>query len=42
MKNTTKFVLFLLVALLLSCGGDSFLASNDGGISGTGNGGSKS
>jgi hypothetical protein len=42
MKNTTKFVLFLLVALLLSCGGDSFLASNAGGISGTGNGGSKS
>ena len=42
MKNTTKFIFFLLVALLLSCGGESFLASNDGGISGTGNGGSKS
>lgn len=42
MKNLTKYLFFLLVALLLSCGGDSFLASNDGGISGTGNGGSKS
>lgn len=42
MKNTTKFIFFLLVALLLSCGGESFVASNDGGISGTGNGGSKS
>lgn len=42
MKNTTKFILFFLVALLLSCGGESFVASNDGGISGTGNGGSKS
>ncbi|MQX54583.1 hypothetical protein [Alcanivorax sediminis] len=43
MKNTTKLALFILIALLLSCGGESFsVSSNDGGISGTGNGGSKS
>ena len=43
MKKTTQLAFFLLVALLLSCGGESYpLASNDGGISGTGNGGSKS
>ena len=42
MNKNTKFIFFLLVALLLSCGGESYVASNDGGISGTGNGGSKS
>ena len=43
MKKITQLAFFLLVALLLSCGGESYpLASNDGGISGTGNGGSKS
>lgn len=42
MKKTSKLIFFLLVALLLSCGGESFVASNDGGISGTGSGGSKS
>lgn len=43
MKKITHFAFFLLVALLLSCGGGSHpIASNDGGISGTGNGGSKS
>lgn len=42
MKKITQLAFFLLVALLLSCGGESYpLASNDGGISGTGNGGSK-
>ena len=43
MKKITQLTFFLLVALLLSCGGDSYpAASNEGGISGTGNGGSKS
>lgn len=43
MKQTAKLTLFLLIALLLSCGGESFSVSgNDGGISGTGSGGSKS
>ena len=42
MKKTTQCILFLLIALLLSCGGDSNpLASNNGGISGTGDGGKK-
>lgn len=43
MKKITQLTFFLLVALLLSCGGESYpAASNEGGISGTGNGGSKS
>ena len=43
MKKITQLAFFLLVALLLSCGGESYnAASNDGGISGTGNGSSKS
>ena len=43
MKKITQLTFFLLVALLLSCGGEPYpAASNEGGISGTGNGGSKS
>lgn len=40
MKKTNRFMLFILIALLLSCGGDSStVAGSNGGISGTGNGG---
>ena len=40
MKKANRFMLFIVIALLLSCGGDaSSIASSNGGISGTGNGG---
>lgn len=42
MNKLSKCILFLFIALLVSCGGDSYsVAGNDGGISGTGSGGSK-
>ena len=42
MNKLSRCIFFPFIALLLSCGGDSYsVASNDGGISGTGNGGSK-
>ena len=38
MTKTTKIFFYFLIALLLSCGGETYVASNDGGISGTGDG----
>lgn len=42
MNSFARCIFFLFIALLVSCGGDSnSVAGNDGGISGTGNGGSQ-
>ena len=42
MKKITQLLFSLSMVLLLSCSGGTYVASNDGGISGTGNGGSQS